>query len=50
VNFKSADGFQGQNPIRSLILQIQDGKHVTVFPDDLAAKQAQHPTPEWSTR
>lgn len=50
VNFKSADGVQGQNPIRSLILQIQDGRHVTVFPADLAAQPPRHPTPAWSAR
>jgi branched-chain amino acid transport system substrate-binding protein len=32
------DGFQGQNPIKSLIIQIQDGKHVTVYPNELAAQ------------
>lgn len=50
VVFSNENGFQGQNPIRSLILQIQDGQHVTVFPEDLAAKPAQHPTPDWSSR
>ncbi len=38
VEFKDYDGFQGQNPIKSLIIQIQDGNHVTVFPNELAAK------------
>lgn len=50
VRFVKADDFQGQNPIRSLVLQIQDGKHVTVFPADLAAQEARHPTPDWSAR
>lgn len=40
VVFKNYDGFQGQNPIKSVIVQIQDGKHVTVFPTELASKEA----------
>lgn len=50
VVFENKDGFQGQNPIRSLILQIQNGEHVTVFPEDLAAKPSLYPTPEWDKR
>lgn len=50
VRFESENGFQNQNPIRSLILQIQDGQHVTVFPEDIAAKEAQYPTPPWDQR
>lgn len=50
VRFESFDGFQNQNPIRSLVLQIQDGQHVTVFPEDLAAKEVRHPTPPWDKR
>ena len=38
VVFQDYDGFQGQNPIKSLIIQIQDGKHVTVFPTEIAAQ------------
>src|SRR5690606_14441226 len=50
VKFENKDGFQGQNPIKSLVLQIQNGEHVTVFPLDLAAEKIQHPTPDWSKR
>lgn len=50
VKFESFDGFQGQNPIRSVILQIQDGEHVTVFPSDLAAEDVHFPTPSWESR
>ena len=39
VVFQDYDGFQGQNPIKSLIIQIQNGKHVTVFPTEIAAKE-----------
>lgn len=50
VTFEDFDGFQNQNPIRSLILQIQDGEHVTVFPEELAAEEPRHPTPSWDER
>ena len=39
VTFEDYDGFKGQNPIKSLIIQIQDGKHVTVFPEEISAKE-----------
>ncbi|MDQ3396318.1 MAG: ABC transporter substrate-binding protein [Deinococcota bacterium] len=50
VRFEDFDDFQNQNPIRSLILQIQGGEHVTVFPEDLAAEPPRHPTPTWQNR
>lgn len=40
VTFEEFDGFTGQNPIKSVIIQIQDGKHVTVFPENLASQKA----------
>ncbi len=39
VVFLDYDGFKGQNPIRSAIIQIQDGKHVTVSPADIASQK-----------
>ena len=50
VVFESENGFKNQNPIRSLILQIQDGNHVTVFPEDLAANEVSFPTPSCDAR
>lgn len=40
VTFQSFEGFKNQNPIKSVIIQIQGGKHATVFPENLAAKPA----------
>nr|WP_237453296.1 ABC transporter substrate-binding protein [Paracandidimonas lactea] len=40
VKFENYDGFKGQNPIKSVIIQIQDGKHVTVYPENLASQKA----------
>ncbi|WP_299362062.1 ABC transporter substrate-binding protein [uncultured Paracoccus sp.] len=50
VKFEEYDGFKNQNPIRSLVLQIQDGQHVTVFPEDLAAAPVLFPAPAWDAR
>ncbi len=50
VTFEEFDGFRNQNPIRSLMLQIQDGEHVTVFPEDLAAEDPRFPNPAWDER
>ncbi|NYT65408.1 ABC transporter substrate-binding protein [Alcaligenaceae bacterium] len=40
VVFQDYDGFKGQNPIKSVIIQIQDGKHATVYPENLASTKA----------
>lgn len=50
VEFKDDDGFKGQNPIKSVMVQIQNGEHVTVYPTELAAKKVEFPTPPWSER
>jgi branched-chain amino acid transport system substrate-binding protein len=43
-----ADGFQTAH--KMVMFQWQDGKKVTVWPDDLAAGKARFPTPPWSQR
>lgn len=50
VTFEDFDGFTNQNPIRSLVLQIKNGEHVTVFPEDLAAEAPIYPNPSWDDR
>lgn len=50
VTFENQDGFQNQNPIRDVIIQIQNGQHVTVFPEDLAAAEPRFPIPAWDER
>lgn len=42
VIFENKNGFQGQNPIKSLVVQIQDGIHTTIFPEELASKPARY--------
>jgi branched-chain amino acid transport system substrate-binding protein len=43
-----ADGFQIAH--KMVMLQWQDGKKVTVWPDDLASGKPRFPTPPWSQR
>lgn len=50
VTFENQDGFQNQNPIRDVIIQILQGEHVTVFPEDLAAAEPRFPIPAWDER
>ncbi|MGB3740572.1 MAG: ABC transporter substrate-binding protein [Castellaniella sp.] len=50
VVFKSENGFQNQNPIRDLIIQVKDGQHVTVYPEDLASSPSVFPIPSWDKR
>ena len=43
-----ADGFQTAH--KMVLFQWQDGKKVTVWPDELAAGKPRFPTPPWSQR
>ena len=43
-----ADGFQTAH--KMVLFQWQDGKKVTVWPDDLASGKVRFPTPPWSQR
>ncbi|MEK7879274.1 MAG: amino acid ABC transporter substrate-binding protein [candidate division NC10 bacterium] len=43
-----ADGFQTAH--KMVMFQWQDGKKVTVWPDDLATGKARFPTPPWNQR
>ena len=50
VSFESKNGFQNQNPAPSLIIQVQKGKFVVVWPKDAASGAPLHPTPPWEKR
>jgi len=42
---------RGINTFKPMVVeQIQDGKHHTVFPADVADIKPQYPTPGWATR
>lgn len=50
VEFKDYDGFRNQNPISMVVEQVQNGRFVTVFPNEIAVGQPIFPTPPWSQR
>jgi len=50
VSFENKNGFQNQNPAPSLIIQVQKGKFVVVWPKDVASGSPLHPTPPWEKR
>jgi branched-chain amino acid transport system substrate-binding protein len=50
VSFESKNGFQNQNPAPSLVIQVQKGKFVVVWPKDAASSVPLYPTPPWEKR
>ena len=47
VKFEDYDGFTNQNRHPMLVVQIQGGKYVTVYPKQFAAGKATYPFPGW---
>ncbi|HET9594613.1 MAG TPA: ABC transporter substrate-binding protein [Anaeromyxobacteraceae bacterium] len=47
VKFQDYEGYTNQNKHQMLVEQVQDGKHVTVWPADLASGKALWPFPGW---
>ncbi|GAC1336757.1 MAG: ABC transporter substrate-binding protein [Myxococcales bacterium] len=50
ISFDAGGGFQNQNPAPSLVIQVQKGKFVVVWPKDVASGAAIFPTPAWDKR
>lgn len=50
VSFDAGHGFQNQNPAPSLVVQVQKGKFVVVWPADVASGKPVFPTPPWDKR
>jgi branched-chain amino acid transport system substrate-binding protein len=50
VKFQDSAGFKNQNQIPMLVIQVQGGKFVTVFPQSAAAAKLRYPTPAWDKR
>ncbi len=48
VSFQDYDGYQNQRKAQMLVEQVQDGKHETVWPAELAAKKPIWPFPGWT--
>lgn len=47
VKFEDYEGFTNQNKHQMLVIQIQGGKYVTVYPPQFAAAKARYPFPGW---
>jgi branched-chain amino acid transport system substrate-binding protein len=47
VKFEDYDGYTNQNKHQMLVLQIQSGKYVTVYPPEFASGKAIYPFPGW---
>ena len=50
VSFEDKNGFTNQNPAPSLIIQVQKGRFVVVWPKESASGSPLHPTPPWEKR
>jgi branched-chain amino acid transport system substrate-binding protein len=50
VSFEAKNGFQNQNPAPSLVIQVQKGRFVVVWPKEAASGAPLHPTPPWERR
>jgi branched-chain amino acid transport system substrate-binding protein len=47
IKFGDYEGYTNQNKHQMLVEQVQDGKHVTVWPAELASAKAIWPFPGW---
>jgi branched-chain amino acid transport system substrate-binding protein len=47
VKFESYEGYTNQNNHPMLVLQIQNGNYVAVYPPKFATKKAVYPFPQW---
>jgi branched-chain amino acid transport system substrate-binding protein len=50
VEFKDFNGFHNQNPIPSILMQVQRHTYVTVWPREVAVGKVIYPTPVWAAR
>lgn len=50
IKFDDYNGFTNQAKVPTALVQVQNGKFVTVWPKDLAAGEAKYPTPPWNKR
>ena len=50
VEFKDFNGFHNQNPLPSILMQVQRNKYITVWPPDVAVGKVIYPTPVWTAR
>lgn len=50
VKFEDKEGYQNQNFVETLAIQVQNGAFETIWPKDLASKAPIYPVPSWRER
>jgi len=50
VKFQDKDGYTNQNFMETLVLQVLDGQHETIWPEKYASKKHTYPIPKWRKR
>ncbi len=50
VKFENKEGFQNQNFMETLVLQVINNKHETIWPEKFASKKYIYPIPKWEER
>jgi branched-chain amino acid transport system substrate-binding protein len=50
VKFEDKEGYQNQNFIDTLVLQVIKGEHETIWPEKFASKKYVYPMPSWRER
>ena len=50
IHFEDNDGYQNQNFMETLVLQVLKGKHETIWPESAASTKYVFPIPRWRDR
>lgn len=50
VKFEDKDGYKNQNFMETLVLQVIEGKHETIWPENTASAKYVYPIPKWRER
>lgn len=50
IKFEDREGYQNQNFMDTLVLQVIKGKHETIWPEKYASKKYLYPIPAWRER
>ncbi len=50
IKFEDREGYQNQNFMETLVLQVINGKHETIWPEKYATKKYVFPIPRWRDR
>lgn len=50
IRFEDRDGYQNQNFMETLVLQVIKGEHETIWPEKYASKKYLYPIPAWRER